>query len=204
MGTRTKRLLPTQHFLRPNFLFFQKRKILKMHSIANIVVVIFLVLGCAVANARKAPLRQNSKFHGTEWQMTHQETVVDATFMMSASTANHDGAVAKCAEYGGHLAVLDTHAKLNFVKEHIPVDTWVYIGAECVGCEKVEEDKWEWNNGEKLSLDHPLWGYYHGGQAPYDDSGDDALYLYYKCKTAEERMFVNFAGSHHEKYLCEK
>ena len=93
------------------------------------------------------------------------------TFMMTEEKVTQSEAASKCAEWGGSLAVLDTLEKRAFVKANIPVDTWVLIGAKCVDCEVVEDDKWQWANGKKLSIDDPMWGDYGTeGQAPWDNT----------------------------------
>ena len=80
------------------------------------------------------------------------------TYVSKAAT--YGKAEAACVGLGGHLASLDTNAELDYAKNHLmPKDgkTKVWLGAECVQCSEVDDNKWQWKSGRKLSLDHRLW-----------------------------------------------
>ena len=74
-----------------------------------------------------------------------------------------------CKEWGGNLASLNTKAKQNFIEPMIPKDEAVWIGAKCVHCVNVTEDKWMWASGDKLHLDDPMWKEWEGRKLPWGD-----------------------------------
>ena len=83
------------------------------------------------------------------------------TFKLAEGNGIRADAKAKCEEWGGNLASLDTPAVLEFAKQLVntlPVDTEVIVGAECVGCAQSEDDKWMWQNGNPLPVGYPGWG----------------------------------------------
>ena len=77
---------------------------------------------------------------------------------------------AKCARSGGNLDSLNTVAKLSSQRKYLDavgIDTaWcrhgygltsAWVGAQCIGCNDPNEDKWKWPSGDKLRLDHEMW-----------------------------------------------
>jgi len=141
-------------------------------------------------------------------QQSLENTKLAGMFTYVAEAATNAAAEATCVERGGHLASLDTDAKLDYVKEHvIPQDnSKVWLGAECVGCSVVDEDKWQWKSGSKLSLHHPLWVKNYKGVSgrnlPYDARGDDAMHLTMRCDGDCE--FINHAPTKTFAFICEK
>jgi len=131
-------------------------------------------------------------------------------FTFVSTKATNAAAEEECVKQGGHLASLDTDEKLEYVTERvIPEEVWqdskVWLGAECVGCSVVNEDKWQWKSGSKLGLDHPLWAKNYGSykkDLPYDAIGNDAVFLSMRCNG--ECEFINHAAWTKHPYLCEK
>jgi len=140
-------------------------------------------------------------------QQSLENTKLAGMFTYVAAAATNAAAEATCVNQGGHLASLDTDAKLDYVKEHvIPQDnSKVWLGAECVGCSVVDEDKWQWESGSKLSLHHPLWVKNYKGVSgrnlPYDAKGNDAMHLTMRCDGDCE--FINHAPTKTFAFICE-
>jgi len=109
-----------------------------------------------------------------------------AKFVFVNKKVTNAEAEAACVKQGGHLASLDTDAKIDCVKEHvIPKNNKkAWLGADCVGCADPSDDKWQWKSGSKLGLHHPLWAKNygkHGHDLPYDDFANDAMHLTMRC-----------------------
>ena len=106
---------------------------------------------------------------------------------------------------GAKLAVLDTPAKVKFIGS-LMTDSEYWLGAECVGCTLVTEDKWQWSSGKKLSVKDPQWVKESNKQSPHDDGTHDAFYLALERTKATKNIlgFTNYNNHYYDhKYVCE-
>jgi len=129
-----------------------------------------------------------------------EKTKLAGMFTYVAAAATNAAAETTCVNQGGHLASLDIDAKLDYVQKHvIPQDNKkVWLGADCIKCSKVGEDKWKWKSGSKLSLKHPEWA----KNLPFDAESDDAMHLTMRCDGDCE--FINHAPQMTFAFICEK
>ena len=82
---------------------------------------------------------------------------------------------------------------------------YYHLGAQCKDCTLVEDDKWEWSTGEPLPLRFGKWGSTTSGRKyPYDDSGEDAIYLLAYKLSGGTAYFVNYSGSKYAHAICQK
>jgi len=92
---------------------------------------------------------------------------------MSRDTAEED-----CKLLRGTLATPSTYDEFDWLDRHMEEQGWYHLGAQCKNCTSVEDDKWEWSTGEKLSLQFGKWGYDWNRKFPFDDGSEDAIYLF--------------------------
>jgi len=117
-------------------------------------------------------------------------------------------AKAACKLLNGTLATPSSYDEFDFLKSHM--EWWSYhLGAQCKDCTSVKDDKWEWSTGEPLSLQFKKWGNKNGRRYPYDDSKQDAIYLFaYKphgifFSMKHEAYFINFNGKGSGHPICQ-
>ena len=92
-----------------------------------------------------------------------------STFWLVKKDVKAPDAAAECAKSGGRLAVLNTQRKIDFVTTHVLVNKEsAWIGAHCINCKKVNDEKWFWVSGDQLFVHNKMWKKYNGRQTPYD------------------------------------
>jgi len=161
-----------------------------------------------IANLKHDIAEKQTAIESLENELQLKDFEFRYTYVSKAAT--YGKAEAACVGLGGHLASLDTNAELDYAKNHLmPKDgkTKVWLGAECVDCSEVDDDKWQWKSGRKLRLDHRLWPTNFQGEGrrlPDDQSGKDAKKLTMRCPVKGKCEFINHMPKKSFPFICEK
>jgi len=161
-----------------------------------------------IANLKRDIAEKQRAIENLENELEQKDFEARYTYVSTAATRGE--ADKGCVRLGGHLASLDTNAELEYAENHLmPKDgkTKVWLGADCVHCSEVDEDKWQWKSGSKLSLNHSFWPRnYDGQRLPHDSLYKDAKHLTMRCPAAGDCLFINHAALSINSfpYICEK
>merc|ERR1711970_1306996 len=130
-------------------------------------------------------------------------------FFIVDEVVTWDAAKSSCESIGAKLAEPKTEEQAKFLGG-LMGNGYYWIGGTCSGCSKVDEDKWRWVSGGKISLANPMWGVWGGKQSPWDheDGPHDAFFLGIarESKTGNKLVFTNFsrdANAISTRYICE-
>jgi len=130
-------------------------------------------------------------------------------YKIRKAVMNRKDSEADCKSMGGTLATPSTYDEIDVLDSAMQGREYYHLGAQCKDCTSVKDDKWEWSTGEKLSLQFKKWGNKNGRRYPYDDSKQDAIYLFaYKphgifFSMKHEAYFINFNGKGSGHPICQ-
>jgi len=115
-------------------------------------------------------------------------------------------AKSSCESIGAKLAEPKTEKQAKFLGGLFETGQY-WIGGTCSGCSRVEEDKWDWVSGGKISLSNPMWGSYDNDKLPHDSgTPDDAfsLALARDSHSGNVLTFVNYGSDNvNFNFICE-
>merc|ERR1712168_1433992 len=99
-------------------------------------------------------------------------------FFVVDEVLSWDAAKLSCESIGAKLAEPKTEEQAKFLGG-VMQNGYYWIGGTCSGCSRVDEDKWRWVSGGKISHANPMWGLWKGKQSPWDDEDrpNDAFFL---------------------------